>query len=83
VAEGGDVQLTAAHQAQNDDCQYLNHHAVFDVTGRRQSHKFTDLSHIRSVTQLRVTDLRVTDLGMHQKCHALHGKIMLNLHHFR
>jgi hypothetical protein len=44
MAEGGDVQLTAAHQPEDDDCQYLYHHTDFDVAGRWPSQKFADVS---------------------------------------
>jgi hypothetical protein len=68
MTEGGDIELTAAHQAQDDDRQYLNHHTDFDVAGTRQSHKFTGHSYGH---------------GMHHKWHLLHGKIIVNLHNFR
>lgn len=35
VAESSDVQLTAAHQTKDNNCQNLNHHAFFDVAERR------------------------------------------------
>jgi hypothetical protein len=40
MAECGDVQLTAAHQAEDDDCEYLKNHTDFDVVQKRESHNF-------------------------------------------
>jgi hypothetical protein len=40
MAECGDVQLTAAHQAEDDGCEYLKNHTDFDVLQRRESHNF-------------------------------------------
>ena len=40
VTEGRDIQLAAAHQAQDHDSEYLKNHRRFDVVPWRQSHNF-------------------------------------------